>query len=108
MVSFNDIKSQRDKITELAERRGVRNIRVFGSFARGDADENSDLDLMIISDKEKNLPRYKRGLKLRIKLAEYCFKKDILFYTYDEIEKWEKVPNSFVNNVINEGVILYG
>ena len=83
-------------------------VILFGSYASKTANENSDLDLMIISDREKDLPRYKRGLKLRIKLAEYRFKKDILFYTNEEIEKWEKVPNSFVNNVINEGTVLHG
>ena len=55
MVSFNDIKNQRDKIAELAEKRGVRNIRVFGSFARGDADENSDLDLLVTMDGDRSL-----------------------------------------------------
>ena len=55
MVSFNDIKSQSDKIAELAEKRGVRNIRVFGSYARGDADENSDLDLLVSMDEDRSL-----------------------------------------------------
>jgi uncharacterized protein len=31
----------------LAARHGVRNVRVFGSMARGDARPNSDLDLLV-------------------------------------------------------------
>lgn len=31
----------------LGERYGIRNIRVFGSFARGDAQPESDLDLLV-------------------------------------------------------------
>ena len=35
------------KVRELGTRHGVRNIRVFGSFARGDAGPESDLDLLV-------------------------------------------------------------
>lgn len=55
MVSLNDIKQQKDNIYELAERHGVRNIRVFGSFAHGNADENSDLDLLVNMDEDRSL-----------------------------------------------------
>jgi uncharacterized protein len=37
----------RQEILRLAELRGARNIRVFGSVARGEANENSDLDLLV-------------------------------------------------------------
>ena len=32
---------------DLAARRGARNVRVFGSVARGEADERSDIDLLV-------------------------------------------------------------
>ena len=35
------------RIRALGESHGVHNIRVFGSFARGDATEASDLDLLV-------------------------------------------------------------
>lgn len=35
------------KIRALGERHGVRNIRVFGSVARGDAGPDSDVDLLV-------------------------------------------------------------
>ena len=37
----------RDEILQLAARRGALNVRVFGSVARGEANENSDLDLLV-------------------------------------------------------------
>ena len=36
-----------DAVRRLGERYGIRNIRVFGSFARGDARPESDLDLLV-------------------------------------------------------------
>ena len=37
----------RDKILKLAATHGARNIRVFGSVARGEADEQSDVDFLV-------------------------------------------------------------
>lgn len=34
-------------VRRLGERHGIRNIRVFGSFARGEAEPESDLDLLV-------------------------------------------------------------
>jgi len=39
--------SRRDQILRLAARRGARNVRVFGSVARGDSDEHSDVDFLV-------------------------------------------------------------
>ena len=36
-----------DELRKLGERYGIRNIRVFGSYARGDAGTDSDLDLLV-------------------------------------------------------------
>lgn len=35
------------ELRRLGERYGIRNIRVFGSFARGEAGKESDLDLLV-------------------------------------------------------------
>ena len=50
------IKDNRAEILALAERHGVCNVRVFGSMARGDADDTSDVDLLV------SLPSDKTGL----------------------------------------------
>jgi len=41
------LQDRRDDILHLAARYGVSNIRIFGSVARGDADEQSNLDLLV-------------------------------------------------------------
>ncbi len=38
---------KREEILQLAARHGASNIRVFGSVARGDADEQSDVDFLV-------------------------------------------------------------
>lgn len=44
------LRAQRNEILRLAARRGVSNIRVFGSVARGDATKESDIDLLVDFD----------------------------------------------------------
>ena len=41
------LQSQKSKILEIADKYGASNIRVFGSVARGEASEESDIDLLV-------------------------------------------------------------
>lgn len=38
---------KRDQILRVAARHGARHVRVFGSVARGEADERSDIDFLV-------------------------------------------------------------
>jgi predicted nucleotidyltransferase len=42
-------KDKRAAILAIAAKHGVQRVRVFGSFARGEASEDSDLDLLIVA-----------------------------------------------------------
>jgi predicted nucleotidyltransferase len=43
----HQLRAQRQAILRLAQAHGVRNLRIFGSVARGEADVTSDLDLLV-------------------------------------------------------------
>ena len=49
------LKEKRAAILDIAERHGARNVRVFGSVARGDFDEKSDLDILVDMDPGRSL-----------------------------------------------------
>ena len=49
------LKTKRDAIIELAGKYGAHNIRVFGSVARGEATNESDIDLLVEMDKNSSL-----------------------------------------------------
>ena len=46
---------RREKILRLAERRGTHSLRVFGSVARGETHEDSDLDLLVVREPGRSL-----------------------------------------------------
>jgi predicted nucleotidyltransferase len=47
MITRNDILNRRDEIMAVARRYGASDIRIFGSVARGDATESSDVDFVV-------------------------------------------------------------
>lgn len=56
MVSLDDLRHEkRAAILELARRHGARSVRVYGSVARGQATEKSDLDLLVEWEPDRSL-----------------------------------------------------
>jgi uncharacterized protein len=41
------LKEKREEILQIALRHGAKNIRLFGSVARGEAGESSDIDILV-------------------------------------------------------------
>jgi hypothetical protein len=48
-------RERRDEILQLGDKYGARNIRVFGSVARGENGPQSDLDLLVDLDQGRSL-----------------------------------------------------
>ena len=46
-MALESLAPYRQKILDAAARRGARNVRVFGSVARGDDRPDSDIDLLV-------------------------------------------------------------
>ncbi len=47
-MSLNKLlQEKREDILRIASKRGATNVRVFGSVARGEADSESDIDLLV-------------------------------------------------------------
>lgn len=49
------IREKRRDILLLADRYGVRNVRIFGSVARGDERPDSDIDILVDVDSGRSL-----------------------------------------------------
>ena len=55
MVLLNDLLSRRAEIMRIADRHGARHLSVFGSLARGQATDASDIDLLVDLDADRSL-----------------------------------------------------
>lgn len=55
MLKENLLINKRPDILEIAARHGARNIRIFGSTARGEAGPRSDIDLLVEMEKGRSL-----------------------------------------------------
>ena len=65
------IERFRNEILSLAARHGASNVRVFGSLARGEDSEHSDLDLLIQLGEDRSLLDVV-GLKLDLEDLIHC------------------------------------
>lgn len=71
MTLEDRLKGRRDEIRRLAAKHGARNVRVFGSVARGDADESSDLDLLVELEPGRSLLDL-GGLQFELEMLLSC------------------------------------
>jgi len=55
MITRQELLNRREAILDIARRHGAHDVRVIGSIARGDADEASDLDLVVRFDPDRTL-----------------------------------------------------
>jgi uncharacterized protein len=55
MMTKADLLAHRDEILAIGKRYGASDFRIFGSVARGDASEDSDLDLIVTFEPNRSL-----------------------------------------------------
>lgn len=95
-------------LAELCRRlvaQGAQRIYLFGSHARGEADDDSDVDLVIVQDTA--LPFFAR-LRQAWACAEPDWPVEILVYTPAELAAMQRTGNAFAETVLEEGVLLHG
>jgi predicted nucleotidyltransferase len=80
-------------------------IILFGSHARGDATEDSDVDLLVVADTE--LPPGERYAAVRRVLSGYPASFDIVVKTPVEYGRWRNVVNHIVYFADKYGTVLY-
>jgi len=55
MFTLETLQTYRNDILSVADKYGVRNIRVFGSVVRGDVTDGSDIDLLVELESDRSL-----------------------------------------------------
>jgi len=101
------------KIREMT-RTIVREVRpekvlLFGSWARGTAGLNSDVDLIVVEKKPFGPKRSRRQEmnSLWKTVSHFDFPTDILVYSQEEFDYWSDSLNHVVGRAVREGPTLY-
>lgn len=89
----------------LAEAAKPRRIILFGSYARGDSSELSDIDIMVV---EPNVAdRHSEMVRLSRLLRPLGLALDLLVVTEDSYNYWRDTPGNVYFEAASEGKVLY-
>jgi predicted nucleotidyltransferase len=89
---------------QIAKEFKPQKIILFGSYGRGNPRPESDVDLLIIMDTP--LREWEQSLKIRRSLG-VMFGMDLIVRTPKRLAQRLKMGDSFLQDVINEGKVLY-
>ncbi|MGF3573219.1 MAG: nucleotidyltransferase domain-containing protein [Candidatus Bathyarchaeia archaeon] len=79
-------------------------VILFGSFATGEINEGSDVDIIVVADfKEDFLDR----IGTLMKLNTFGIPIEPIGYTLEEFEEMKRLGNPFILEVLEKGKILY-
>jgi uncharacterized protein len=92
-------------ILRIAENFTPEKIILFGSYARGNATEQSDVDLLVVA--RTDLPPRERFRAIRRVLADFPAAFDVYLKTPEEFERWRSVVNHVVYFADKYGKVVY-
>ena len=92
-------------VERIAEAVQPIQIWLFGSQARGDADEWSDVDLLVVLNPDSD--RSACRLAVNDLFADIPIRNDVLFTTPEHIVRRGRVGGTVLNNALEEGRLVY-
>jgi len=102
MVAMNEIEEFCKKI---GREFGAERVILFGSYARGTAARDSDVDLLVVANTD--LAPIERYGAVRRLVADVPASFDIIVKTPDEYERWRSIVNNIVYYADKYGRVLY-
>jgi len=95
----------RKAVELLKEAAHPRKIILFGSYARGEAREGSDVDLLVIEDRFES--RRREWARLRASLSPLRIPVDLILCTKDHFKDWSECPGTVYFEANRDGKVLY-
>ena len=92
-------------VRRITERFRPEKIIVFGSYARGEADRDSDLDLLVVMDVEGSCRR--KANEIDLALADRTVPMDLIVVTPSQYDRQKDLVGTVVRQAAREGKVLY-
>ena len=102
MLTQHAIQQAVKRILQVSE---PSRVILFGSYARGAASPDSDLDLMVILPGTPD--KYAESLRLRRAIGSVGTGVDVLVFSEDEARRRGQVPGTVIYWANREGKVLY-
>ncbi len=106
---LTDEKPILDMVNAIVREMNPEKIIVFGSRAKGTAQPDSDVDLLIVENgsEERKRSRRKEMTHLWKLLVHFPISQDILIYSPQEIDQWKNTKNHVISRALREGKVIY-
>ena len=92
-------------VRRIAKRFRPEQIILFGSYARGAAGPDSDVDLLIVMPVEGT--KHQKQVEIRLALRDFSVPKDIIVTTPDDFAWRRRIPGTIEHPASREGRVLY-
>lgn len=105
MQTINTQEIIQEMVRRIVAKFDPLQIILFGSYARGTAGPDSDVDLLVVmpidsSHKEKNL-------EISVELHAMGLAKDVFVVTPEEVRKYRDIVGTIIKTAVHEGKVLY-
>ena len=101
------LRKRKNEILAIARHYGAYDLQVFGSVARGEDNDESDIDLLVVVESSDEPKRYKRSFVGYRALVGLRVANDVVVYTKAEFETISQDLNSLACKVKNNGKRIY-
>ena len=94
MYTIDEIKK---KATPIAEEYGVKSLKLFGSYAKGQNNEDSDIDFIVNKGKMETLFQY----------ISFVNRLEETFGCHVDVVSTEIEDQNFIKNINKDSILLY-
>lgn len=109
MVDKNEARNTIEKITKkIVSEYNPQKVILFGSYAYGDPDENSDFDLLVVKETDMNPMERWMDLKRILRDRDRIASVSPIVYTPQELNERLAQGDFFIQEVLEKGEVLYG
>jgi len=109
-----DIENIKLDIVERLKPLNIEQIVLFGSYAYGTPNEDSDIDLYVVTKDEFIPKNFKENMDIKLKISkaisdlQKIIPIDVITHTKAMNEKFMQIGSMFSKEILGKGIKIYG
>lgn len=94
-----------EMVRRIVEQFHPEKVILFGSYARGTAGPDSDVDLLVVMPFSGS--KFEKEVEIRVTLRGLGIAKDVFVATPDQVERFRNIVGTLLRPALREGKVLY-